>query len=81
MPILNGGVASVGTFIQLSSGVGPDGLALDSSSGLLIAHAGTGAVWVFNARVEPTYRVNTPAGNLSTNLAFGGPENRDIFYR
>ncbi|RKE34748.1 gluconolactonase [Paraburkholderia sp. BL23I1N1] len=79
VPILNGGVAKVGTFIQLSGGVGPDGLALDSSGGLLVAHAGMGAVWVFNARGEPTYRVNTPAGNLSTNLAFGGPENRDIF--
>ncbi|PTQ93363.1 gluconolactonase [Paraburkholderia sp. GV068] len=79
VPILNGGVAKVGTFIQLSGGVGPDGLALDSSGGLLIAHAGMGAVWVFNARGEPTYRVNTAAGNLSTNLAFGGPENRDIF--
>lgn len=79
VPILNRGVAKVGTFIQLSGGVGPDGLALDSSGGLVIAHAGMGAVWVFNARGEPTYRVNTPDGNLCTNLAFGGPENRDIF--
>ncbi|PLZ00139.1 gluconolactonase [Burkholderia sp. WAC0059] len=79
VPIVNGTVAKVGTFIQLSGGVGPDGLALDSSGGLLIAHAGMGAVWVFNARGEPTCRVNTPDGNLSTNLAYGGLDNREIF--
>lgn len=79
VPITPDGVAKVGVFIQLSGGVGPDGLALDASGGLLIAHAGMGAVWVFNARGEPTIRVNTPDGNLSTNLAFGGPDNKDVF--
>jgi gluconolactonase len=79
VPITGSGVAKVGTYIQLSGGVGPDGLALDASGGLLIAHAGMGAVWVFDARGEPTFRVNTPGGNLSTNLAFGGPSNREIF--
>jgi gluconolactonase len=79
VPITSAGVAKVGTFIQLSGGIGPDGLALDASGGLLIAHAGMGAVWVFNARGEPTFRVNTPGGNLSTNVAFGGTGNNDIF--
>ncbi|WP_051888719.1 SMP-30/gluconolactonase/LRE family protein [Caballeronia sordidicola] len=79
VPITSAGVAKVGTFIQLSGGIGPDGLALDASGGLLIAHAGMGAVWVFNARGEPTFRVNIPDNHLSTNVAFGGPENKDIF--
>lgn len=79
VPLVGSGVAKVGTFLQLSGGVGPDGLALDASGGLLVAHAGMGAVWVFNMRGEPVQRVNTPGGNLSTNLAFGGPDNHDVF--
>lgn len=79
VPITTGGVAKVGNFIQMSGGFGPDGLALDSVGGLLVAHAGMGAVWVFNSRGEPTYRVNTLGGNLSTNLAFGGQGNSEIF--
>jgi gluconolactonase len=41
MPLIGDGVSKVSTFIQLS---GPDGLALDEKGGLVIAHAGLGAV-------------------------------------
>src|SRR5690606_529950 len=65
--------------LQLSGGVGPDGLALDAAGGLAVAHAGLGAVWLFSNRGEPLYRINTPAGAMSTNVAYGGPQNKDLF--
>lgn len=75
----NGGVSKVGNFIQLSGGAGPDGLALDANGGLLVAHAGLGSVWAFDVHGEPRARIKTPTGMLSTNLAFGGLENKQIF--
>lgn len=79
VPITSQGAVKVGNFIQLSGGVGPDGLAINSEGGLVVAHAGLGSVWVFNKYGEPVYRIRTPGGDLSTNVAFGGPENTDIF--
>lgn len=79
VPITPRGVSKVGIFVQLSGGVGPDGLALDAEGGLLVAHAGMGSVWRFDASGEPTHRIRTPQGRLSTNLAFGGADNREIF--
>ncbi|MCA7119895.1 MAG: SMP-30/gluconolactonase/LRE family protein [Acidibrevibacterium sp.] len=75
----DGGVVKVGTFIQLSGGGGPDGLALDAEGRLLVAHVGMGSVWVFDARGEPVGRIRAPEGAFTTNLAFGGPDNRSLF--
>jgi gluconolactonase len=72
-------VTKVGLFIQLSGGLGPDGLALDASGGLAVAHAGLGTVWLFDAFGEPSLRIRTPGGVLSTNIAYGGVDNRDLF--
>jgi gluconolactonase len=60
----------VGRFLQLSGGVGPDGLALDADGGLLVAHAGLGCVWHFSPEGEALHRIDAPAGKLTTNLAF-----------
>jgi len=79
IPIVKKRAVKVGVFLQLSGGVGPDGLALDIAGGLAVAHAGLGAVWLFNVRGEPLLRVNTPAGVLSTNIAYGGSDNKDLF--
>jgi len=79
VPLTANGVAKVGLYLQLSGGVGPDGLAVDASGGLLVAHPGMGAVWVFSARGEPSYRVNTVGAEFPTNVAFGGPDNRDLY--
>jgi len=76
----DGGVSKVGVFLQLSGGLaGPDGLALDAGGGLWVAHAGNGSVWGFSPLGEPLYRVRSPAGLLTTNLAFGGPDGRSLF--
>jgi gluconolactonase len=79
VPLSGDGVTKVGLFIQLSGGLGPDGLALDASGGLTVAHAGLGTVWLFDAFGEPSFRIRTPGGALSTNIAYGGPDNRDLF--
>jgi len=80
-PIMpDGAVSKVGTFIQLSGGLsGPDGLALTADGGLVVAHAGLGSVWVFSHLGETLYRVRCRTGLTTTNVAFGGPGNRDLY--
>ena len=76
----DGGVAKVGVYIQLSGGWGgPDGLAIDAAGRLAVAHVGLGTVWVFDARGEPVYRVRSCAENHTTNLAYGGADNKTLF--
>ena len=80
MPLLpDGGTTKVGAFVQLSGGSGPDGMAMDEAGNLLVCHAGTGSVWVFNPIGEPLYRVKSCRGLFTTNVAFGGPDNKSIF--
>ncbi len=80
LPLMaNGSTAKVGVFIQLSGGGGPDGVALDADGGLAVAHIGLGAVWIFDAAGEPLHRVRSCKGKHTTNLAYGGPDGRDLF--
>jgi gluconolactonase len=74
----DGGVAKVGTYIQLSGGGGPDGLAIDSMGRLAVAHIGLGVVWLFSPRGEPLYRIESCAGAHTTNIAFT-PDERQLF--
>ncbi|MBI4189799.1 MAG: SMP-30/gluconolactonase/LRE family protein [Betaproteobacteria bacterium] len=75
----SGMVARMGLFIQLSGGRGPDGMALDDSGGLVVAHPDMGAVWIFNHRGEPLYRVQSCRSDIVTNVAFGGPDRKTIY--
>lgn len=69
-----------GVFVQLSGGLaGPDGMAVDAEGGLVVAHSGLATVWHFDRLGEPIARVVSPAGIRCTNVAFGGPENRDLY--
>ncbi len=80
VPLMRDGTASkVGTFIQLSGGGGPDGLAIDEEDNLVVCHMGLGSVWLFSALGEPMLRIRSPEGHLTTNCAFGGPDNRTLF--
>ncbi|MDG2285317.1 MAG: SMP-30/gluconolactonase/LRE family protein [Alphaproteobacteria bacterium] len=81
VPLLpDGTTTKVSNFIQLSGGHGgPDGLAMDSKGGLLICHAGLGTVWHFNHLGEPTHRIRSCEGLMTTNMAFGGPDNKSVF--
>jgi gluconolactonase len=80
VPLIDGGVGRVGTFLQLSGGLaGPDGMALDEDDGLYVAHAGLGMVWGYTKLGEPRYGIRSCAGVMTTNLAFGGPDMRDLY--
>lgn len=76
----DGGTGKVGMFIQLSGGHGPDGITIDENDGLAVCHVGMGSVWLFDAWGEPTLRIRSPGGRMTTNLAFGGPDNRTIYF-
>ncbi|GAB5470548.1 MAG: SMP-30/gluconolactonase/LRE family protein [Rhodospirillales bacterium] len=77
----DGSVSKVGIFVQLSGGLsGPDGMALDSQGNIFVAQAGMGCVWAFSPLGEPLWRIRCEAiGLTTTNLAFGGPDGRDLY--
>jgi gluconolactonase len=81
IPLMPDGTASkVGAFVQLSGSLGgPDGLAMDSEDNLAVAHAGLGSVWLFSQIGEPLYRVKSCEGLTTTNVAYGGPDNRNLY--
>jgi gluconolactonase len=76
MPLrADGSVGKVGVYLHLSGGTGgPDGLAVDRRGGLAVAHYGLGRVWLFDHRGLPAGYVDTPGGDGTTNVAYGGPE-------
>ena len=75
----NGSVYKVGIFIQLSGGVGPDGMAMGENDELIVCHTRLGSVWAFAANGEPLYRIKSCAGAATTNCAFGGPDRKTLF--
>jgi len=76
----DGSVHRVGLFCQLIGGWGPDGMAVDAEGNVLMAHAGGAAVWVWSPEGLPLYRVVAcDGGKLTTNMAYGGKDNRSLF--
>ena len=79
---LDGGVSKVGRFIQMSGGVGPDGMAMDEEGGIAVAHPGT-TVWRFNAAGRPTHVIELPPELAQpaycTNLAYGGDDGKTLY--
>lgn len=60
----------VGVHIQLSGGLGPDGLAFSARGLLAVAQAQAGRVYVFDALGDPVARINTPGGLWTTAVKF-----------
>ncbi|WFU59255.1 SMP-30/gluconolactonase/LRE family protein [Bradyrhizobium pachyrhizi] len=81
IPLMPDGTASkVGIFLQLSGSLGgPDGLAMDEQDNLAIAHAGLGTAWIFSRLGEPLYRIRSCKGLATTNVAYGGPDNKNLY--
>lgn len=75
----DGSVSKVGQYFTSHGPSGPDGLAMSSSGELLIANPGLGRVWILNELAEPTLILTSPEGRSTTNLCFGGAENRELF--
>jgi len=67
-----------GLFVQLPC-AGPDGVALDDDGDVVVAHPTLGAVWVFNRIGLPLHYIRTCAGEMTTNVAFGGEDNKTLF--
>ena len=75
----DGSLNRVGLFIQMSGGTGPDGMAMDQAGNLVVAHAGAGFVWVFSPLGVPILRLDSCQGHMTTNVAYGGPDNRNLY--
>ena len=73
LPLMPDGTASkVGRFIQMTGGhSGPDGLALDETGGVVIAHPST-TVWHFDALGRPAHHIDVGDDIFCTNIAFSG---------
>jgi gluconolactonase len=79
MPLVEeGAVAKVGRFCTMFGTSGPDGLAMDATGHLLVAHASLGHVFMFASNGELVARIRSCAGATCTNMAFGGPARRTL---
>ncbi len=67
-----------GLFAQLPC-AGPDGVALDEDGSVVIAHPTLGGVWVYSRIGLPLHFIATSAGEMTTNIAYGGADNRTLF--
>lgn len=75
----DGSTSKVNVGIYLSGGSGPDGLAMDAAGGLTVAHNQMGAVWLFDRKGIPRYKMESCKGDHTTNIAYGGPGNKFLY--
>jgi gluconolactonase len=75
----DGSIGRIGIFIQLSGGMGPDGMAMDAEGNLAICHVGMGSVWLFSRLGRPLAEIQSCAGIGTTNAAYGGPERKTLY--
>ncbi|MBL4875854.1 MAG: SMP-30/gluconolactonase/LRE family protein [Cohaesibacteraceae bacterium] len=64
-----------GRYIQLSGGLGPDGLAISSDNYLAVAQARAGRAYIFDPLGDPVIRINTPHGVSTTSVTFDQNDN------
>jgi gluconolactonase len=69
----------VGTFATMTGFGTPDGMAVDEAGNVLCVQHSMGVVWVFNRLGLPVYRIETCTTDKLTNVAYGGPERRDLY--
>jgi gluconolactonase len=79
VPLLGGSSGRVGVFIQLTGGIGPDGMAVDTFGRIAVAHLGLGSVWIFDQHGEPQYRIRSCRGRATTNVAFDPRQPSDLY--
>lgn len=64
------GAPMVGTYLQLSGGLGPDGLACNAAGWLAVAQAQAGRAYVFDALGDLIADIRLPRGLWTTSVAF-----------
>jgi gluconolactonase len=74
----DGTVAKVARFIQLSGGMGPDGVAVTPAGWLLVTHPGLGLVWLFDDRGRPVQAYGCAAGDDPTSVTVDVPGGRAL---
>lgn len=81
VPLFPEGTSKVGVFARLPAGVsGPDGMALDEVGNLYVCHASRGRVYVYDQHGDEFFCIDcSHIGQTVTNLAFGGPERKDLY--
>ena len=60
----------LGTFLQLSGGLGPDGLATNTLGWLAIAQAQAGRAYIFDEIGDPIIEIRLPEGMWTTSVVF-----------
>jgi len=81
LPVMHDGqVSKTGVAVQLSGGVGPDGIEMDAENGLCVCHLQVG-VWRFDANMLPTHLVcsDHPHHHHLSNIAFGGTDYKTLY--
>jgi gluconolactonase len=77
LPIMEDGqVSKAGSCIQVSGGVGPDGIEMAADNGLYVCHLNVG-VWLFDAHMLPTHLIHSADRTRHdhiTNVALGGAD-------
>ncbi|MFC1561204.1 SMP-30/gluconolactonase/LRE family protein [Candidatus Latescibacterota bacterium] len=69
-------------FIYFDTAGGPDGMAMDVKGNLYVAHWGAGKVYVVEpqkGQIIDEIEIPDPEGVFTTNVAFGGPDNKTLF--
>lgn len=59
-----------GVFLNLSGGLGPDGIDIDAEGRIAIAQAQAGRAYLFDSNGDAVARIRTPGGNWTTSVAF-----------
>ena len=52
---------------------------MDDDGNVVVAHPTLGGVWVYSRIGLPLHFIATSAGEMTTNIAFGGADNRTLF--
>jgi gluconolactonase len=69
-------ISKTGSCIQVSGGVGPDGIEMAADNGLYVCHINMG-MWLFDAHMLPTHLIYSEDKHRHdhiTNVAFGGSD-------
>ena len=77
--MLDGSVSKVGRFCSLFGTSGPDGLTMDKTGNLFVAHASLGHAFVFSPIGELIARIKSCAGATCTNVAIGGEAQGQLY--
>ncbi|SFA68867.1 gluconolactonase [Poseidonocella pacifica] len=69
----------VGTYLHLSGGLGPDGLACNALGWLAVAQAQAGRAYVFDSLGDPVAEIRLPRGLWTTSVAFDPADPHRLF--